>query len=182
MQISKARKKAYTEVCEVLNHMTKNDVDKIPNEILTYYSDNSDKKYNFKIDETKTFSEQELSYTAKVVLAILYRDYWATQEEKESIIKKEKEDINNQKQLNSSDAYILNSLDNSAKIATIQDEDEQITNLQNIQNNIEKKSQPVSQIIANINEKKEPNTILIKKNENTFIKIKTTIKNIFKKK
>ena len=59
MQINKARKKAYTEVCEVLNHMTKTDVDKIPNEILTYYSDNSDKKYNFKIDETKTFAEQQ---------------------------------------------------------------------------------------------------------------------------
>ena len=36
--------------------------------------------------------EQNVSKEAKTIIAILFRDYWATQEQKEKIIKKEKYD------------------------------------------------------------------------------------------
>ena len=107
MPLTKERKKAYAEVCEILNHMSKTDVEKIPKEILSYYSENADKKYSFKYDETKTFAEQKLSYIAKVVLAMFYRDYWATQEERDSITKKEKLDIKKQKEESQTDKNVL---------------------------------------------------------------------------
>ncbi len=113
MPLTEERKKAYTEVCEVLNHMTKTDVEKIPKDIRDYYIQNSDKTYNFQIDETKPFSEQSISYNAKLVLAMFYRDYWALPEEKEKIIAKEKNDIQIEKQKvgNDKNASLLLRLD-----------------------------------------------------------------------
>lgn len=93
MEITKEQKMAYTEVVEVLKYMSKEEVDKIPKNIVKYYTDNMDTYYNFKIDAEKTFEEQNLSEKAKIVLAILFRDYWATEKQKEKIEQKEKYDI-----------------------------------------------------------------------------------------
>lgn len=98
MTLTKEQKMAYTEVCTVLNHMDKTDVDKIPSDILTYYKDNADKSYNFQLDENKPFNHQNLSYAAKVVLAIFFRDYWATPEQRNKIIQKEKYDLQKQEE------------------------------------------------------------------------------------
>lgn len=93
MEITKEQRMAYTEVVEVLKYMPKEDVNKIPNDILKYYKDNMDITYDFKIDDKKQFEQQNLSEKAKIVLAILFRDYWATKEQKEKIEKKEKYDL-----------------------------------------------------------------------------------------
>ena len=85
---------AYKEVIEVLKYMPREEVNKIPDDVIKYYKDNMDASYNFEVDETKTFEEQNLSEKAKVVLAIFFRDYWATLEQKEKIKKKEECDIN----------------------------------------------------------------------------------------
>ena len=93
MDLTREQKMAYTEVCEVLKHLSKDDVNKIPKDILEYYTENADSNYKFIYDDTKIFKEQPLSDTAKVVLAILYRDYWATPQQRDQIYAKEKSDI-----------------------------------------------------------------------------------------
>lgn len=93
MNLTKEQKMAYTEVCAVLNNMDQSDVAKIPSDILAYYKNNSDKSYNFQLDKYKPFNQQKLSYTAEVVLAILFRDYWATPEQRNRIVQKEKYDL-----------------------------------------------------------------------------------------
>lgn len=93
MEITKEQKMAYTEVVKVLKYMKKEEVDKIPKDILKYYMDNMDITYEFKIDDKKQFEQQNLSEKAKIVLAILFRDYWATEEQKEKIKQKEKYDL-----------------------------------------------------------------------------------------
>ena len=93
MSITKEQQMAYTEVLEVLRYVPKEDVDKIPKEKIEFYKNNMDNNYNFKIDTSKSFEEQELSEKAKIVLAIIFRDYWATQEQREKILKKEKYDL-----------------------------------------------------------------------------------------
>lgn len=52
-----------------------------------------DIEYKFKLQENVEFENQNLLRETKVLLAILYRDYWATEEEKERIISKWKNDI-----------------------------------------------------------------------------------------
>ena len=93
MSVTKEQSMAYTEVIEVLKYIPKKDVEKIPKEILEYYQTNMDNYYDFKIDVNKTFEQQKLLEKTKIVLAILFRDYWATQYQKEKIRQKENYDI-----------------------------------------------------------------------------------------
>ena len=51
-----------------------------------------DNTYNFSIDINKSFEEQELLDETKAILANIFRDYWATQYQKERIHAKEKYD------------------------------------------------------------------------------------------
>lgn len=93
MKITKEQAMAYTEVIEILKYMPKEDTNKIPKEIIKYYTDNMDASYNFKIDTEKAFKEQKLLEKTKIVLAILFRDYWATEEQREKIKQKEAYDM-----------------------------------------------------------------------------------------
>ena len=83
---------AYTEVLEILKYVKKEDYEKIPKEIINIFKKQSNKNYNFKFDITKKINDQEILYKTKIILAILFRDYWATDRQKEIILSKEKFD------------------------------------------------------------------------------------------
>ena len=83
---------AYAEVLEVLNHMVEEDYNKVPKIMIEMFKANSNKEYQFTYDDEKEFEEQNLSKRAKLILAILFRDYWATPTQKEKIIAKQKHD------------------------------------------------------------------------------------------
>lgn len=80
---------AYSEVLEVLNHMSKEDYNKIPKDMLEMFQTNCNNEYQFRYDLNKKFEEQGISKRAKLILAILFRDYWATPYQKEKIIAKQ---------------------------------------------------------------------------------------------
>ena len=88
---------AYTEVLDILKHISKEDYEKIPKSKIKVFEENSNKNYNFTYDENKTLDEQNVSEITKVIIAILFRDYWATKEQRYIIIKKQQE-IRDQKQ------------------------------------------------------------------------------------
>lgn len=88
---------AYTEVLDILKHISKEDYEKIPKSKIKVFEENCNKNYNFTYDENKTLDEQNVSETTKVIIAILFRDYWATKEQRYIIIKKQQE-IKDQKQ------------------------------------------------------------------------------------
>ena len=79
--------KALKEVYEVIDHMSLEDTKKISPKFLNKLYSVSDWNYNFQYDETKSFEEQKLSEDAKVILAIIYMRYFATNEEKSELIK-----------------------------------------------------------------------------------------------
>ena len=91
--ITKEYAMAYTEVIEILNYVPDEDIAKIPKEKLDFYKSNMDNTYNYEIEETKEFEEQEMSDMTKAVLANIFRDYWATPYQKERIEAKEKYDL-----------------------------------------------------------------------------------------
>ena len=80
---------AYSEVIEVLNNMSKEDYNKIPKDMLEMFKTNCNNEYQFRYDLNKKFEQQEISKRAKLILAILFRDYWATPYQKEKIIAKQ---------------------------------------------------------------------------------------------
>lgn len=81
---------AYKEIIEILRYINKEDVNKIPREMLDMFETNQDKNYNFKVDTSKSFNEQNISKEAKAILANIFRDYWATEYQRDRIIKREK--------------------------------------------------------------------------------------------
>ena len=91
--ITKEYAMAYTEVIEILKYVPDEDVRKIPEEKLEFYKTNMDKEYDYTIDMEKEFEEQKMSDITKAILANLFRDYWATPEQKEKIEAKEKYDL-----------------------------------------------------------------------------------------
>ena len=83
---------AYSEVLEILKYVTKEDYEKIPNSKIELFETNHNKEYVFKYNPNKTLDEQNVSKTAKAIIAILFRDYWATEIQKEKIINKQNYD------------------------------------------------------------------------------------------
>ncbi len=80
---------AYSEVLEILYNMSQTDYNKIPEDIIKVFETYKNKNHIFRYDFDKDFKEQGLSKQAKLILANLYRDYWATEQEKKDIITKQ---------------------------------------------------------------------------------------------
>lgn len=74
---------AYTEVLEILSHLSKEEYSKIPEEKINYYKKYMDKEYYYKIDPTIELSKQKISTEANAILVCLFRDYFATERQKE---------------------------------------------------------------------------------------------------
>lgn len=85
--------KAYKEVYEILKCVPKEDLSKISQDLLKTIEYNMDKTYDYKIQENLEFEEQPMMRETKAILAVLYRDYWASEDEKARIIEKQKYDI-----------------------------------------------------------------------------------------
>ena len=83
---------AYSEVLEILKYISKEDYKKIPNSKIELFETNHNKEYIFKYNPNKTLEEQKVSKTAKAIIAILFRDYWATEVQREKIITKQNYD------------------------------------------------------------------------------------------
>lgn len=78
--------KSCTEVLDILKHISKQDYNKIPSEVIEALEEDKDSQYNFSYDVNKTLDEQNVSKQAKTIIGIFFRDYWATPEQRKNII------------------------------------------------------------------------------------------------
>ena len=79
-------KSAYSEVYAVINIMSETIRNRIPKNILSGIDSNRDKKKNIEIKNIKEF---KISKQAEELLAVLYKNYLATDDEKKIIKAKE---------------------------------------------------------------------------------------------
>jgi len=84
---------AYSEVLEILKFIPKADYEKIDKETINVFEANHNKDYIFNYEPSKTLNEQNASKITKTIIAILFRDYWATDIQREKILAKEKYDL-----------------------------------------------------------------------------------------
>ena len=77
--------KAYTEVLEILKYFPEEEYKKIPIEKINFYKSNMDKEYKFTINPEIDLANQNISKEANVIIVSLYRDYYATEEQKVKI-------------------------------------------------------------------------------------------------
>ena len=83
---------AYSEVLEILKYIPVEDYNKIPKTKIKLFKTNANNDYSFNYNPGKTLEEQEVSRITKGIIAILFRDYWATEIQREKIISKQKYD------------------------------------------------------------------------------------------
>ncbi len=87
--------KAYTEVLEIIKFFSKEDYNKIPNEKIEFYKKNMDTNYKFTINPEIDLAKQNVSTEANAIIVNLFRNYFATENQKAKI--KEILDINQYK-------------------------------------------------------------------------------------
>ena len=86
---------ACTEVLEILKHMPKKQVEKIPRNIIISMERAKRYDYRFRFDKSKSVKDQNISKTAKKILSGFYKDYWAGELIKKMILAKERFDQKN---------------------------------------------------------------------------------------
>ena len=74
--------KAYTEVLEILNYILEEYLSNIPKEIIDFFRKESKKDYQYTVTKFDTFENQKMLYETKVILSVLYRDYFVSDEVK----------------------------------------------------------------------------------------------------
>lgn len=83
---------AYSEVLEILKHIPIEDYNKIPRNEIELFETYADNDYTFNYDSSKTLEEQNVSNIAKGIIILLFRDYWATEIQRNKIIAKQNYD------------------------------------------------------------------------------------------
>lgn len=125
---------AFSEVLEILKYIPTSDYEKIPLEIIEIMEDNSDKNSIVQYNPQKPLCEQNISSEAKTIIATLFRDYWATEKQKEKILAKEKYD-NNLEEIEKQKEFSIDIFQNKSK--------------ENIQTNMEEKNKQLIVIEKN---------------------------------
>ena len=75
-------KEALVEVLEVLNHTDADLVDKIPKKFMEFITNNASKTYHIELNTNQSLEELELKEKTKDILAMLYRNFWCTAEQR----------------------------------------------------------------------------------------------------
>ena len=84
MVISLEQRQVYSEVLEVLRHMDKIYVEKIPKDLIMFFYDNCSLDYEFRM--TKSIGEENLNPNTLNILALLNMNYWSKGKSKEQLI------------------------------------------------------------------------------------------------
>ena len=84
--MSELNKKEVSEVIDVLKHSEIEVTQKIPKKFIEFLTKNSDHDYIPDIDYSEENWENSIEEDAKVLIALIYRDYIMSEEEKEKVI------------------------------------------------------------------------------------------------
>lgn len=82
------------EVDMILNYADEESLSKIPESLKQFIKENKS-DYITNINPEKDLKDQDLLYETKVILSVLYRDYWASSEERRKLLEYEKAELTN---------------------------------------------------------------------------------------
>ena len=85
----------FSEIDLILNNMEEKYVNKVPSKLRQFTKDNKKNDYITNIDSNKALEEQNIQKETKILLAILYLNYWCEgEEEKKKLLEKFTENEN----------------------------------------------------------------------------------------
>ncbi len=82
VSVSEEYKIATTEVLSILEYLPKREVDKIPNKFKEFLKENSLSAYKPNFDYSLGLDKIELKHKTKLLLAMIYRNYICSEEER----------------------------------------------------------------------------------------------------
>lgn len=85
--------KAYTELLEILKYFSKESLEKLPKENIEMYNVEKDKYHNFTYNEELELDEQNISKLTIILIANLYIQYLASEEERDKIKERDKKEL-----------------------------------------------------------------------------------------
>lgn len=93
-------RKALYEVYVVLEHTNEEIKNRIPKKFIEFIKENMDKRHEFYLKENLGLEKQDLMLETKQILALIYRDYICSKEERKKLILQEKEKQNKKEEKN----------------------------------------------------------------------------------
>lgn len=121
-------KMAYAEILEILKYISKEEQDKVPRNMIEMFKANASENSNFVYNPKKTLQEQNVSEIAVSIIAILYRDYWATKEQKQKILNFQ----NREREKYKAEKYNVNDIFKNKEEVTIKKEPKIISNKESL--------------------------------------------------
>ena len=85
-------KNAFKEVYIILDSLVEEDYKKIPPELIETIYQNMNQDYIYELDEEQDLSTQKMLPETKAILFNIFRDYLSTEEQKQKIIRMQKEE------------------------------------------------------------------------------------------
>ncbi len=85
-------KNAFKEVYVILDSLVEEDYKKIPPELIETIYQNMNQDYKYELDEEQDLSTQKMLPETKAILFNIFRDYLSTEEQKQKIIRMQKEE------------------------------------------------------------------------------------------
>lgn len=85
-------REAFAEVLEVIKNSNQRILEKIPEKFITFLNENKDNNYIVKIDFTDENWDDSIKQETQAILALIYRDYIVSQEERTRLLTEEKEE------------------------------------------------------------------------------------------
>ena len=78
--------RSLTELNVILNYMNIEHVKKIPTKFINFINNNMDKDYIPNINKNIPIDQQELRKDTKILLSLIYRNYWCDNELKKDLL------------------------------------------------------------------------------------------------
>lgn len=85
-------KNAFKEVYVILDSLVEEDYKKIPPELIETIYQSMNQDYKYELDEEQELSTQKMLPETKAILFNIFRDYLSTEEQKQKIIRMQKEE------------------------------------------------------------------------------------------
>ena len=108
--IDEIYKNSFKEVYDILENTEEDLLSKIPNSFMNFIKNNMNVDYKTSINLNETIDKQHLLKETEAILSLIYRSYWATDEEKNEFAKKDnleliKEEEQKKEQYQGKDIY-----------------------------------------------------------------------------
>ena len=83
--------KAYTEILKIIEYLPDSEYQKIPQKLIDQFQEKSDKEYVFEIQSEDDFENKKLLKETEYIMYALYRNYLSDEEEREQLMRLEKQ-------------------------------------------------------------------------------------------